>query len=123
MPFVVESDWFSGTSEITTYDINELLGTKIRALYQRKKGRDLFDLYYADQFANLSMDQITECYKRYINFSVDKAPTRKQFLINLKTKQNDPHFAGDLEGLLRPGIEYNQDKAFEWIYKQLNEFM
>ena len=33
----------SGKCEITTYSLNELLGTKLRALYQRKKGRDLFD--------------------------------------------------------------------------------
>ena len=29
---------------IQTYQLDELLGTKVRALYQRKKGRDLFDL-------------------------------------------------------------------------------
>src|SRR5690606_25421173 len=43
-PFKVESEWFSGEAKIRTYNINELLGTKLRALYQRKKGRDLFDL-------------------------------------------------------------------------------
>jgi len=49
VPFKVDSDWFSARCEITTYDINELLATKLRALYQRKKGRDLFDLFYARQ--------------------------------------------------------------------------
>lgn len=34
-PFKVESEWFSGTAQIKTYHINELLGTKLRALYQR----------------------------------------------------------------------------------------
>ena len=41
-PFKVKSNWFSGRCEITTYCLEELLGSKIRALYQRKKGRDLF---------------------------------------------------------------------------------
>lgn len=41
VPFEVENSWFSGKCEITTYRLNELLGTKLRALYQRKKGRDL----------------------------------------------------------------------------------
>jgi predicted nucleotidyltransferase component of viral defense system len=27
--------------------MNEMLCTKMRALFQRKKGRDLFDLYWA----------------------------------------------------------------------------
>lgn len=44
-PFAVDSRWFSGKTEILTYDREELLGTKLRALYQRKKGRDLFDLF------------------------------------------------------------------------------
>lgn len=45
--FDVESSWFTGSCELTTYKLEELLGTKIRALYQRKKGRDLYDLYKA----------------------------------------------------------------------------
>ena len=38
------SRWFTGAAKVLTYDLDELLGTKLRALYQRKKGRDLFDL-------------------------------------------------------------------------------
>jgi len=38
-PFEVNSRWFFGKCELTTYDLNELLGTKLRALYQRRKGR------------------------------------------------------------------------------------
>jgi predicted nucleotidyltransferase component of viral defense system len=45
--FSVENQWFSGDCEITTYYLEELLGTKLRALYQRRKGRDLFDLWKA----------------------------------------------------------------------------
>lgn len=33
-----------------SYDINEMLGTKLRALMQRRQGRDLFDLYHARRF-------------------------------------------------------------------------
>lgn len=36
-PFEVNSRWFSGKCELTTYDLNELLGNKLRALYQRRK--------------------------------------------------------------------------------------
>jgi len=49
VPFRVENSWFTGEAELTTYHFEELLGTKLRALYQRKKGRDLFDLYIALQ--------------------------------------------------------------------------
>lgn len=44
VPFKVQNGWFSAECMINTYYIEELLGTKLRALYQRRKGRDLFDL-------------------------------------------------------------------------------
>lgn len=43
-PFVVTNPWFAGKTVVTTYLLDELMGTKLRALYQRRKGRDLFDL-------------------------------------------------------------------------------
>ena len=43
IPFSVESRWFDGAADILTYELDELLATKMRALYQRKKARDLFD--------------------------------------------------------------------------------
>nr|WP_245529150.1 nucleotidyl transferase AbiEii/AbiGii toxin family protein [Aequorivita sublithincola] len=36
--------------------MNKLLGTKLRALYQRSKGRDLFDLYYSRQNMELDLE-------------------------------------------------------------------
>ena len=55
-PFEIESEWFSGSAKIKTYSINELLGTKLRALYQRSKGRDLFDLDYSRLNMELDID-------------------------------------------------------------------
>ena len=46
-PFKVASRWFEGACDIQTYELDELLGTKLRALYQRKQARDLFDLEIA----------------------------------------------------------------------------
>jgi len=37
--FALDSRWFSGSASILTYHLDELLGTKVRALYQRKKIR------------------------------------------------------------------------------------
>ena len=44
-PFSIRSPWFAGRAEIQTYSLDELLATKLRALYQRRKGRDLFDRF------------------------------------------------------------------------------
>ncbi|MYH43579.1 MAG: nucleotidyl transferase AbiEii/AbiGii toxin family protein [Acidimicrobiaceae bacterium] len=45
--FAVDSPWFSGSAGVATYALEELAATKIRALFQRRKGRDLFDLWLA----------------------------------------------------------------------------
>jgi len=119
-PFAVQSEWFEGNCEIRTYNINELLGTKLRALYQRSKGRDLFDLYYARQKAELNHEQIIHSFKEYTQFSTNKRPpSQKEFVLNLEEKAIDPNFKGDMEALLRKGIEYKQETAIEWLKDEL----
>ncbi len=120
IPFVVDNEWFSSECEIRTYHINELLGTKLRALYQRSKGRDLFDLNYARRNAEVNSEEIIDCFKQYISASTGKRPpSQKEFLRNVTEKLSDPNFIGDMEGLLRPEIDYNQSVAFEWLESTL----
>ena len=100
-PFEIEHEWFSGKAEIRTYNINELLGTKLRALYQRSKGRD---------------------FKEYTSFATGKRPPgKKVFLLNIEEKENSPEFVGDIEGLLRQEIKYDQSEAFKWLKTELIE--
>ncbi len=121
-PFEVESEWFSGIAKIKTYNINELLGTKLRALYQRSKGRDLFDLDYSRLNMKLNIDEIIQCFKEYTRFSTgNRPPSKKEFLMNIEEKENDSNFTGDMEALLRPEIKYNQDEAFTWLKKEIIE--
>lgn len=121
-PFEVGNEWFSEKVTIKTYNINELLGTKLRALYQRSKGRDLFDLDYSRLNVKLDIDQIIHSFKEYITFATDKRPpTKKEFLMNIEAKHEDPNFSGDMEGLLRSEITYNQEAAFEWLKSELIE--
>ena len=91
-PFEVKSEWFSGSASIRTYNINELLGTKLRALYQRSKGRDLFDLDYARLHLELDHELILKCFNEYMSFSVGKPPSKKEFLLNIEEKEKDPNF-------------------------------
>lgn len=121
-PFEVESEWFSGKASIRTYNINELLGTKLRALYQRSKGRDLFDLNYARLNMELNLEQIIKCFKEYTTFATGKRPpSKKEFLMNIEEKETDPDFTGDMEALLRPEIKYNPEVAFEWLKNEVIE--
>lgn len=101
---------------MTTYKFEELLGTKLRALYQRKKGRDLFDLYVALQRRNVNIDQVMQCYKRYMEFVVEKAPSYKQFINNMQEKMADREFTGDIQTLLRPDMLFNPVEAYPLIY-------
>jgi predicted nucleotidyltransferase component of viral defense system len=66
VPFRVESRWFAGEAAVTTYEPNELLATKLRALYQRKKGRDLFDLWLALERGFVEPSELLRCFHRYM---------------------------------------------------------
>lgn len=122
VPFEVKNEWFSGECEIPTYKLEELLGTKLRALYQRKKGRDLFDLDLAlKKNDNLNIEQIIECYKKYMNFSDGTPPSQKMFLKNMELKMEDKEFREDIYTILKPGVEYNNDKAYENVKTSLLE--
>ena len=121
-PFQVASSWFSGSCNITTYRLEELLGTKLRALYQRRKGRDLYDIYKAlVHVPGINKDALLQCYHAYMDFSVDEPPTQKAFLQNLEAKMQDDEFKGDMAALIRPTEMYDQATAFEWVRKELLE--
>ena len=116
IPFGVDSRWFTGKCEITTYAFEELLGTKLRALYQRKKGRDLFDLQMALDKRSVDVEKVIECYARYMEFVVDKPPSYKQFMQNMELKMQDSEFLNDTDLLLRPDSEkFEPDRAFKLV--------
>ncbi len=65
VPFAVSSRWFEGQCEICSYELDELLGTKLRAFYQRKQGRDLFDLATALEKPEVAPDRIVAAFLEY----------------------------------------------------------
>lgn len=117
--FNVNSGWFNGTCNIQTYQLEEMLGTKVRALYQRRKGRDLYDLYKGLTLADLNVGQVISCYHEYMNFVVENPPTQKQFLQNLELKMKDREFLDDTVSLLRVNEKYNQNLAYELIKNEI----
>jgi len=117
--FEVDNPWYKGSAEVTTYQPEELLGTKLRALYQRKKGRDLFDLYYALEKLDLDVDKIIECFHAYIQKEENNAPTVREFELNLEVKMLDEEFTGDITALLRPEIDYDQEEAQKLISNEI----
>ena len=49
IPFKVENSWFTGEAELTTYHFEELLGTKLRALYQLHQDCPLMERWSGTQ--------------------------------------------------------------------------
>ena len=119
MDFRVQNPWFTGQCQLTTYQLEELFGTKLRALYQRRKSRDLFDLYWAYTHHEIDTDKLLHCYKEYMQFVVDKLPSQKEFILNMEEKMADREFTNDIHVILRPNVDYDNTTAYELIKKEL----
>ena len=116
--FSVENPWFTGDGEVSTYRLAEILGTKLRALHQRKKGRDLFDLWFALSERDIDPDEVTRCFTEYMKFGGTPV-TRAQFEESTARKLLDPAFVGDTHPLLRPGIDYDAKTAWDLVHGEL----
>jgi len=116
--FEVKSRWFSGKARICTYQLDELLGTKLRALYQRKKGRDLFDLALALHQHDVSKARIVDSFLQYMKHEGAHV-TRALFEQNLLSKRIDKTFNADMTLLLAHGQSWHFDEAFELVWGEL----
>ncbi len=122
IPFEVNSRWYKGSCGINTYKLEELLGTKLRALYQRKKGRDLYDLYQAFiKNSEIDINEVIKCYYYYMNHSDGKPPDRELYINNLEEKIDDPEFIGDTTALIRPEENWNSEEAYKLIKTEILE--
>ena len=121
IPFEVKNQWFNGSCKITTYQLDELIGTKLRALYQRKKGRDLFDLHKALESNCLNTENVMKCYHKYISFSDGESPSQAVYLVNMEEKMLEDVFLNDTQTLLRPSIVFNPQEAYEIVKRELIE--
>ena len=118
MPFAVASKWFSGSILVTTYTLDELIGTKLRALYQRKKGRDLFDIWIALQHTDLNPARVLDCFHRYMHES-GRIVSRAQFEENMESKRIDPQFMNDITPLLSLGTKWDINAAADAVMEHL----
>jgi len=117
-PFAVESGWFTGKCVVPSYHLNELLGTKVRALYQRNKGRDLFDLWYGITVGKATPAVIVSIFQKYL--AADGLTiSQREFRQNLAAKIENTDFLADTEDLLRPGLDYDHHKAYHFIEEQV----
>jgi predicted nucleotidyltransferase component of viral defense system len=107
-------------SVLNGYDLHEMLGTKMRALFQRKRGRDLFDLYWAITIANPAVDPaaVIESFQHYLRQEGGVAG-RAEFVAILDSHLADRGFCTDMNQLLRVGEVYEPQRAGEHVKLRL----
>jgi predicted nucleotidyltransferase component of viral defense system len=62
-PFEVSSGWHQSKVQIVSFEPEEIFGTKVRALLQRNKNRDLFDLNQCLLQLGLDRDRMLACFQ------------------------------------------------------------
>jgi predicted nucleotidyltransferase component of viral defense system len=112
IPHSVDSSWFTGTADVLTFTLEEVVATKIRALFQRSKGRDLFDLWLALTRLGVPATSIVESFAPYR----PDGYTRRRAELNLREKVKRPAFRDDIRSLVTAWPEdYDVDNAAEFI--------
>ncbi len=116
IPYSVESAWFTGTADALTFCLAELVSTKLRALFQRSKGRDLFDLWLAVVELGVLPAELVDCFASYRPRGYTSARAEQ----NLRAKLVDLTFRSDLEPLVATWPEgYDIDAAAEMVISEL----
>jgi len=114
VPFSVNSEWFKGNTDIITYEVDELMATKLRALYQRRKGRDLFDIWYLVNRKIINLDRVFDIFFKYNVYNNVKI-SREDFLKNMELKKSHRDFNIDMNVLLNSQLDWNFDKAYQFV--------
>lgn len=107
-------------TNIKGFDIHEMLGTKMRAMFQRKRGRDLFDLYWALTKSPTPVDPaaIIASFEHYLKQEGTKAG-RAEFIGILDNHLKDRGFCSDMQPLLRTDIDYDPQAAGKHVKTHL----
>lgn len=110
------------TAKAVSYDINEMMGTKTRALLQRKQGRDLYDLWLAWTQSEANATQYAvdgkkamQAFEWYLaNEGTQIGRAEAATLLSLRLRNQD--FRNDMETLLRPGLmKFDVDAAADVV--------
>ncbi len=112
----VDSSYYKGSAMVHTFHLEELVATKIRVLYQRSKGRDLYDIWIALSELGLAPEAILGEFPIYRPDQM----TAKGCISNLHEKLADKQFTTDIINLLRRDApEYDVQKAGKYVETEL----
>jgi predicted nucleotidyltransferase component of viral defense system len=114
MNHTVTSEWFRGSGTIITYHLEELMATKLRALYQRRKGRDLFDLWFVCGHDLVNVDQVVILFHKYCAHD-GLMISKDVFINNMHLKRTSNDFRIDMDMLLPIQMKWDFETAFDFV--------
>ena len=120
-PFAVESDWYQGKAQIASFEPEELFGTKFRALLQRRKNRDLFDLGEGLKELALDADRLVASFEHYLSLegvSITRAVAEQRMLEKLTRSLTE-----DIAPLLPAGVHFSDDDSVEAFGRVWNDLV
>ncbi len=123
LPFEVKNEWFSGSCDVTTFQLPELLCTKFNAVYGRKKIRDLFDMDYALNWTDVDINEVLGCWRRYRELVQEPPVGQKNFRVNMEEKLKDLDYLSDMDSFLRPGMAFDPRVAWANVRARLVDFL
>jgi predicted nucleotidyltransferase component of viral defense system len=98
---------------VNTYHLEELTSTKLRAFYDRRKGRDIYDLFrITDHDLNQAAVRKMVLYYFYRANKVFHYPS---FVSNVKLKVAERGFRDDVHSLVRHGTELDWETACQQV--------
>jgi len=110
-PFEVVNRWHEARTEIVSFEQEELFGTKLRALLQRRQGRDLFDLNEGLKQLSLDAQKVIACFQHYLELEghpISRAEAEQRMLEKLNRSLTD-----DVDPLLPAGVRFSDEDAIE----------
>ncbi|ROH85419.1 nucleotidyl transferase AbiEii/AbiGii toxin family protein [Pseudomethylobacillus aquaticus] len=120
LPFALQLRNQTQQTTVRGFDIHEMLGTKMRALFQRTRGRDLFDLYWAltQSPVPVSPTKIIDAFQHYMRQEQSQTG-RADFIEAMQHKLADKGFLTDMNPLLRTALSYDPKTAGEYVTEHL----
>lgn len=114
----IQSEWFRGQANIVTYELSELTATKLRALYQRRKGRDLFDIWYVFKENLVDLDSVLNIFQKYCT-NDNLQISRELFEKNMQLKRLNKDFQTDMNILLPSKLNWGFEEAFDFVMQRI----
>jgi predicted nucleotidyltransferase component of viral defense system len=119
-PFELASGWHQARADIVSFEPEELFATKLRALLQRRQGRDLFDLHEGLNQVSLDPDKLIACFEHYLKLEghpISRAEAEQRMLEKLTRSMTE-----DVDPLLPAGVRFSEAdaiNAFSQVWKEL----